>query len=92
MYQYSFSKNSVHSSEPLELIYSDLFELSILVYPKYKWVITFLDNYSFYYNIAFCQARFTLGLEVCKMDLWNGLGFSREKSEIEVSTNLVCCC
>ena len=46
-----FSKNSVCSSEPLELIYSDFLELSILSYLKYKWMITLLDNYSFYCNI-----------------------------------------
>ena len=40
-------------SESLRLIYSDLLELSTLSHSKYKWVITFLDNYSFYYNIAF---------------------------------------
>ena len=48
------------------------------------------------------------GVEVCKMDLWNDLGFSlcavpsvchmvvtsdgRKKSEMGVSTNLVCHC
>ena len=48
------------------------------------------------------------GVEVCKIDLWNNLGFSlytvpsvyhmvatsddRKKYEMEVSTDLVCCC
>ena len=53
IYQYSFSKNSIHSSEPLKLIHSDLFELPTLYYSKYKWVIIFLDDYSSYCNIAF---------------------------------------
>ena len=57
MYQYSFIKNSVCSSEPLGFIHSDLLELLTLSYSKYKWVITFLDNYSSYYNIAFCYDR-----------------------------------
>jgi len=36
IYQYSFLKNSVHFSEPLGLIYSDLLELPTLSYSKYK--------------------------------------------------------
>ena len=53
MHECSFSENLVHSSEPLGLIYSDLLELPTLSYSKYKWVITFLDDYSSYCNIAF---------------------------------------
>ena len=53
IYQHSFSKNSTCSSKPLGLIHSDLLELPILSYSKYKWMITFLDNHSFYCNIAF---------------------------------------
>ena len=53
IYQHNFSENTVCFSELLELIHSDLFELPILSYSKYKWVIIFLDNYSFYCNIAF---------------------------------------
>ena len=48
LYQHSFPKNPKHSSETLGLIYSDLLELPTLSYSKYKWVITFLDNYFFY--------------------------------------------
>jgi len=57
MYQYSFSENSTYSSMPLELIHSDLLELPILFYSKYKWVITFLDNYFSYCNIAFLHKK-----------------------------------
>ena len=57
MHQYSFSENSTWSSESLELIYSDLLELSALSYSKYKWVITFLDNYSSFCNITFLCKR-----------------------------------
>ena len=53
IHQYSFSKNSVHSSKLLGLIYSDFLKLSTLFYSKYKQVITFLDDYSFYCNIGF---------------------------------------
>jgi len=52
MYQCSFSENLVYSSKPLELTHSDLLELTTLSYSKYKWVITFLDDYSFYCNIT----------------------------------------
>jgi len=35
------------------LIHSDLLELPTLSYSKYKWVIIFLDDYSFYCRVAF---------------------------------------
>ena len=57
IHQHSFSESSVHFSKPLGLIDSDFLELSILSYSKYKWVITFLDNYFFYYNIAFLHKK-----------------------------------
>jgi len=57
IYQYSFPKNPTYSSEPLGLIYSDLLELPILFYPKYKWIITFFDDYSFFYNITFLYKK-----------------------------------
>ena len=53
LYQCSFPENPKHSSETLELIHSDLLELPTLLYSKYKWVITFLDDYSSYYRVAF---------------------------------------
>jgi len=53
IHQYNFSENPTHSSEPLELIHSDLFELPTLSYSKYKWIITFLDDHSSFCNIAF---------------------------------------
>ena len=48
LHQRSFPKNPKRSSEILGLIHSDLLELPTLLYSKYKWVITFLDNYFFY--------------------------------------------
>jgi len=48
LHQCSFPKNPKHSNETLGLIHSDLLELFTLSYSKYKWVITFLDNYFFY--------------------------------------------
>ena len=53
LHQHSFPKNSKHSSETLELIHSDLLELPNLSYSKYKWVITFLDDYFSYCRVAF---------------------------------------
>jgi len=53
LYQCSFSENPKHSSETLGLIYSDLLELPTLSHSKYKWVITFLDDYSSYCRVAF---------------------------------------
>jgi len=57
LYQRSFPENSKHSSETLGLIHSDLLELSTLLYSKYKWVITFLDNYSSYCRVAFLHKK-----------------------------------
>jgi len=53
LHQHNFPKNPKHSSETLRLIHSDLLELSTLSYSKYKWVITFLDDYSSYCRVAF---------------------------------------
>ena len=53
LHQYSFPENPKHSSETLRLIHSDLLKLPTLSYSKYKWVITFLDDYSSYYRVAF---------------------------------------
>jgi len=53
LHQCSFPENPKYSSETLGLIHLDLLELSTLSYSKYKWVITFLDDYSFYCRVAF---------------------------------------
>ena len=55
--RYTNSENSVCSSKHLGLIQSDLLELLILSYSKYKSVIIFLGNYSFYYNITFLHKK-----------------------------------
>ena len=72
IYQYSFPENSVHSSKLLELIHSDLLELSTLSYSKYKWAIIFLDNYSFYSNITFLHKK-SEAIEVIKsiLQIWS---------------------
>jgi len=57
LYQRSFPENSKHSSKTLGLIHSDLLELPTLSYSKYKWVITFLDDYSFYCRVAFLHKK-----------------------------------
>ena len=53
LHQCSFPENPKRSSETLGLIHSDLLELPTLSYSKYKWVITFLDDYSSYCRVAF---------------------------------------
>jgi len=57
LHQHSFSENPKCSSETLGLIHSDLLELPTLSYSKYKWVITFLDDYSFYCRVAFLHKK-----------------------------------
>ena len=57
MHQHSFSENLTCSIKSLELTYSDLLELLTLSCSKYKWIITFLDNYSSFYNIAFLHKK-----------------------------------
>jgi len=57
LYQHSFPENSKCSSETLGLIYSDLLELPTLSYSKYKWVITFLDDYFSYCRVAFLHKK-----------------------------------
>jgi len=57
LHQHSFPENPKCSSETLGLIHSDLLELLTLSYSKYKWVITFLDDYSFYCRVAFLHKK-----------------------------------
>jgi len=57
LHQHSFLKNPKHSSETLGLIHLDLLELPTLLYSKYKWVITFLDDYSSYCKVAFLHKK-----------------------------------
>ena len=57
IYQHSFLENSICSNKLLGLIHSDLLELPTLSYSKYKCVITFLDDYFSYCNIAFLYKK-----------------------------------
>jgi len=57
LHQRSFSENPKHSSKTLGLIHLDLLELPTLSYSKYKWVITFLDDYFFYCRVAFLHKK-----------------------------------
>jgi len=57
LHQHSFPENPKHSSETLGLIYLDLLKLPTLLYSKYKWVIIFLDDYSFYCRVTFLHKK-----------------------------------
>jgi len=57
LHQCSFPENPKRSSETPGLIHSDFLELSTLSCSKYKWVITFLDDYSSYCRVAFLCKR-----------------------------------
>jgi len=57
LHQRSFPENPKRSSETLGLIHSDLLELPTLSYSKYKWVITFLDDYSSYCRVTFLYKK-----------------------------------
>jgi len=71
LHQHSFPKNLKRSSETLGLIHSDLLELPTLSYSKYKWVITFLDDYSFYCRVAFlCKKLDAAGAIKAIFRLW----------------------
>ena len=76
MHQCNFSENFIHSSEHLGLICSDFLELLILFYSKYKWVITFLNNYFSYCNIAFLYKK-SEAIEVIKsiFQIWSNTTF-----------------
>jgi len=64
MYQCSFPKNPTHSSEPLEMIHSNLLELPTLSYSMYKWIITFLDDYSSFITLLFCTKSLRLQMQL----------------------------
>jgi len=57
LHQHNFPENPKCSSETLGLIHSDLLELPTLSYSKYKWVITFLDDYFSYCRVAFLRKK-----------------------------------
>ena len=57
LHQRSFPENPKRSSETLGLIHLDLLELLTLSYSKYKWVITFLNDYSSYCRVAFLHKK-----------------------------------
>jgi len=40
-----------------------------LFYPKYKWIITFFDDYSFFYNITFLHKK-SEATDVIKSIFW----------------------
>jgi len=68
----SFPENPKCSSETLGLIHSDLLELPTLSYSKYKWVITFLDDYSFYCRVAFlCKKSDAVEAIKAVFQLWS---------------------
>jgi len=57
LHQCSFPENPKRSSKTLGLIHSDLLKLLTLSYSKYKWVITFLNDYSSYCRVAFLHKK-----------------------------------
>jgi len=69
IHQYSFTENSVCFSKSLWLIHLDFLELSTLSCSKYKWVITFLNDYSFYCNITFLYKK-SEATEAIKSIFW----------------------
>ena len=76
IYQHSFPENSIHFSKPLELIHSDFLKLSTLSYLKYKWVIIFLDDYFFYYNIAFLCKKSEVAKAIKSiLQMWSNITF-----------------
>jgi len=71
LHQHSFPEKPKRSSETLGLIHSDLLELPTLSYSKYKWVITFLDDYSSYCKVAFlCKKSDTAEAIKAVFQLW----------------------
>jgi len=69
LHQHSFPENPKHSSKTLGLIHSDLLELPTLSYSKYKWVITFLNDYSSYCRAAFLYKKSDIA-EAIKAVFW----------------------
>ena len=80
LHQCSFPENPKCSSETLGLIHSDLLELPTLLYSKYKWVITFLDDYSSYYRVAFlCKKSDAAKAIKAVFQLWSNTTFHSVK-------------
>ena len=69
IHQYSFSENSACFSEPLGLIHLDLLEFPTLSYSKYKWIITFLDDYFSFCYITFLYKK-SEATDIIKSIFW----------------------
>ena len=80
MYQHNFSENPVYFSELLELIHLGFLKLFTLFYSNYKWIITFLNNYSFYCNAVFLYKKYKT-VEAIKsiFQMWSNTTFHSVK-------------
>ena len=53
----TFEDSTSRASSKFELIHSDLKELPVISYHKYKWFITFLDDYSSHCWVVFLRKK-----------------------------------
>ena len=57
MTQKPFRSNPTRATRILELVHSDLFELPILSYHKFKWVMTLFDDFSSHAHIVMLRKK-----------------------------------
>jgi hypothetical protein len=57
MHQKPFGENPKCATEVIEHVHSDLFELPVMSYHKFKWVMTLLDNYSSFAHVVLLRSK-----------------------------------
>jgi hypothetical protein len=57
MHQKPFHQNPKHATEVIEHVHSDLFELPVMSYHKFKWVMTLLDDYSSFAHVVLLRSK-----------------------------------
>ena len=61
----TFEDTPSRASRPFELVHSDLKELPTILYHKYKWFITFFDDYTSYGWVAFLKRKSDAYYAIC---------------------------
>jgi hypothetical protein len=57
MHQKPFGENPKRATEVIEHVHSDLFELPVMSYHKFKWVMTLLDDYSSFAHVVLLRSK-----------------------------------
>jgi hypothetical protein len=57
MHQKPFGENLKRATEVIKHVHSDLFELPVMSYHKFKWVMTLLNDYSSFAHVVLLRSK-----------------------------------